>query len=111
MNDETIAKNIVLPLENPPQLALFTNETFKKHLETYFNTSYRVKLNIVSKNGTYSPSLIEIVGQQSSINPAHEELLTIIALCQTKTFDKTTSQKFFVLDFMRLFFSLFLILF
>ncbi|CAF1000281.1 unnamed protein product [Rotaria sordida] len=89
VSDEMITKSVALPFNTPAPVALFTNKTFECYLQTYFNKNFNAKLNIERSTDINSRSLVKIVGRESCIDQALNELLTLISLCRTKIFNET----------------------
>jgi hypothetical protein len=94
---EVITQNITLPINTPAQIALFADKPFENHLQIYFNKTYNTKLNIEPTTGNNKRPIIKLVGQQNAVDKALEELLALISLFRTKTFDEMTGQKCFSL--------------
>ncbi len=79
-------------MNTPAQIALFADKTFEKCLQIYFNKTYSTKIDIEPTTGNNRRPIIKIVGRESSVDEALEELLTLIPLFRTKIFDEMTGQ-------------------
>jgi hypothetical protein len=87
---EIVTKSVTLPINTPAQTALFAEKAFENRLRTYFDKTYNVKMNIELMTGNSGRRMVKIVGRQSAVDKTVEELLTLLSLFRTKTFDKTT---------------------
>jgi hypothetical protein len=83
---------MALPMNTPAQIALFADKTFEKCLQIYFNKTYSTKIDIEPTTSNNSRSFIKLVGWQSSVDQVLEELLVLMSLFRTKTFDEITGQ-------------------
>ncbi|CAF2687797.1 unnamed protein product [Rotaria sp. Silwood2] len=90
VTDDIISKSVTLSFKTPTHTALFTRTTFQSNLQIYFHTKYSVKLYFEPTVNINSSTLIKIIGRQSTIDLAIQELETLVSLCRTKTFNETT---------------------
>ena len=89
----TVTKTIALPINTPAQEALFNDKTVKNYLQIHFNQIYDTKIYIELKTNNNKSHTVEIVGCSSSVNKSLEELLRVVSLCRTKTFNDISGEK------------------
>lgn len=86
-----------LPNHTPAQIALFADKTFENCLQTYFDETYNIKINIESTTANNTRPFMKMVGQEKSVDNALNELVLVISLFRTKIFEETAGQKSFAL--------------
>lgn len=86
----------MLPYNNAAHVALFTHETLKCWFQPYFNQHYHVNITMENKADTNSRLVLKAFGRASRVEQAAEELLSLISLCSTKTFNEATGQSLFI---------------
>ncbi len=81
---------MILPFNTPAQIALFSDKIFENYLQTYFDDTYLIKLNIELMTDNNRRRIVKMAGRQSAVSDALEEFLHAISLFRTKTFNEIT---------------------
>jgi hypothetical protein len=89
----TVTKTIALPINTPAQEALFNDKTAKNYLQNYFHQIYHTEIYVERKTNNNKSHTVEIVGYSSSVDKSLEELLRVVSLCRTKTFNDIDGEK------------------
>ncbi|UJR08142.1 hypothetical protein I4U23_012418 [Adineta vaga] len=90
MKDEIVTECRTLSIITPSQQALLTDKSFESYLQNYFDTIYNVRFNIEHLTNNNRSLSVQVIGRRTMINEVLKELLSLISLCRTTTFDRPT---------------------